>query len=165
MAQPKIIVEFEDKYGERRVVHRDKRGRMMLKRIKRSVSLVLNPVVARMVGSKIRAARRAKDMGPTELLYRAGLVAAVGCEKHRIYEIEKAGGRRGQGVRLGTLFALANALGVEAKDLLPTNAEVLGVADVSMQPPPITEILGIDGDVYEALDPNANRLDRDAEAA
>jgi transcriptional regulator with XRE-family HTH domain len=73
--------------------------------------------------------RLAQGLTLEELCLRAGLVSAT--PKSRMWEIEN--GTRKEGLRFGTLFALAHALGVEASDLLPSVAEALCLADISEQ--------------------------------
>jgi hypothetical protein len=60
------------------------------------------------------------------LAVRCGMVN--GHPKNRMYEIEA--GQRRQGVRLGTLYAIAAALNVEATSFLPPVSDVLAKADV-----------------------------------
>jgi hypothetical protein len=61
-----------------------------------------------------------------ELSVRAGLHNVN--PKQYIHGIESA--KQSRGVRMGTLYALAHALGLNPSDLLPTTDEVLVLASV-----------------------------------
>lgn len=139
MPQPEIIVEFEDKYGEKRIIHRDRNG-MKLKRARITPALALNQTAGSLVGQRIKALRKKRGMTLAELCQRAGLSSST--PKSRMWEIEN--GVRKQGVRLGTLYAIAHALGVEATALLPSNKELLTAADVEdfVDPTPALSING-----------------------
>lgn len=155
MTQPKIMVEFEDKYGERRVIHKTRHG-LKLKYMRRTVVHVLGPIIAPLVGAEVRRLRRERQMGPDELLQRAGLIAAEAQQKNRMYEIEK--GKRKHGVRLATLYALAEALGVEARHLLPPNADVFTKANGGLVKQTTTAVR-VNGSRYDDIDPSVERMD------
>jgi DNA-binding Xre family transcriptional regulator len=127
MAQVNVIpreIEFEDRYGEARVIHRRNGNRFSVKKTSTTPVLALNQELSMLVGQRIRALRIDRGMGLGELCDRAGLISAT--PKSRMWEIENS--IRKQGVRLGTLYAIAMALGVEVAALMPSVDEVRGVA-------------------------------------
>ena len=123
-----IVASFLDKYGEERKIHHTRHG---LKVLRRNSTLVLsiNPIIGQMVGKKIKALRLKNDLTLESLCKKAGLASST--PKSRMWEIEK--GVRGEGLRFGTLFALAIALGVEAGDLLPTTEEVIAETGIKIK--------------------------------
>lgn len=126
-------VQFRDQYGELRTIHRQKGNSLRVKKRADSVSHLLNRAAGVLTGKKIRAARIAAGLTLAALHDKAGLSAAPGLSKNRMYEIERAGVGRNQnkqGVRFGTLYALAMALDCEVYDLLPSAAEVAKEAGV-----------------------------------
>ena len=129
-------VEFVDQYGEKRTIYRQRGQALRVKKRKDSVSHLLNRAAAKLTGQRIKAARLAAGMSLDELHDKAGLTAAPGLSKQRMYEIENAGknhrGSNANGVRFGTLYALAIALECDAADLLPTKAEVMREAGLGL---------------------------------
>jgi|HubBroStandDraft_1064217.scaffolds.fasta_scaffold09816_5 hypothetical protein len=123
------VVKFTDQYGDQRIIHRLKDRRLSVKRQGNTPAHALNRAAAVLLGSRIKQCRIAAGLTMEELCVRAGLAAAPGQGKMRIYEIENA--KRREGVRIGTLFALAIALNVPISDLLPSSEEVAAAADVS----------------------------------
>ncbi len=117
-----VVATFEDKYGETRTIHRGKNG-LAIKQEVTTPSLAFNQPVAELIGKRIKKARIARGMTLVELAVRCGMRS--GHPKNRIWGIENA--TRGEGIRLGTLYAIAIALDVEACELLPTNEEVMGL--------------------------------------
>ena len=123
-------VEFVDQYGESRTIYRQGGSALRIKKKSDTISHILNRVAAEMTGDRIKSRRIAAGLTLDGLLQKAGLAAGVGQGKSRMYEIENAGrqrngrGRQAQGVRFGTLYALAMALECEVTDLLPTTREV-----------------------------------------
>jgi DNA-binding XRE family transcriptional regulator len=122
-----LMVPFTDKYGRERTIHKKADGGLAVKRLRQTPALALNQVAGRLVGNRIREARCAAGLTMEELCVKAGLSSAT--PKQRMWEIEK--GTRKEGVRLGTLYAIAAALGIEAQTLLPTTEELLQAAGVS----------------------------------
>lgn len=120
-----IVAEYKDKFGDKRRIHQTRHG-LKVKREKSTVVLTLNPVVAKLTGQKIKKMREESGLTLAELCLSAGLSSAT--PKSRMWEIEN--NVRGEGLRFGTLFAIAIALQVEASDLLPTTKEVLAEADI-----------------------------------
>jgi len=131
-------VEFVDQYGEQRTIYRQKGNALRVKKKDDSISHVLNRVAAEITGDRIRARRLQAGLTLDGLLAKAGLTAGPGQGKMRMHEIETAGrqrngtGRQAQGVRFGTLYALAMALECEVTDLLPTTKEVAEKAGVAL---------------------------------
>lgn len=130
-------VTFTDQYGEERTIYRQKGQALRIKKRADSISHVLNRSAAIMVGQRIKAKRIERGYTLDELLIRAGLTAAPGCAKQRMHEIESAGNLRKtatqkQGIRFGTLYALAMALECPVADLLPSSEDVQKHAGVGL---------------------------------
>lgn len=132
-------VEFVDQYGDNRTIYRQSGEALRVKKKTDTVSHILNRIAAEMTGDNIRARRIAAGLSLDGLLQKAGLAAGAGQGKHRMYEIEKAGrnhktgiGRQTNGLRFGTLYALAIALECEPADLLPSAKEVAERAGVAL---------------------------------
>lgn len=123
----KVVCDYTDKFGDNRRIHRDARGRLAVARDRSTVINSLSNIAAQRLGARIRELRIARGLTMEELAVRAGFTDAM--PKARMWSIENAKDGRG-GVRLGTLYALASVLGVEAWDLLPANADVLVNAGV-----------------------------------
>ena len=124
------IATFVDKRGEQREIHRPQGQGLKVKRLESTPALVLNQHIAGFIGAKIREHREAKGWTLAHLCLAAGL--SSGNPKVRMWEIENA--QRRKGVRLGTLYAISSALGIEARELLPTVQEVFELADVDSFP-------------------------------
>lgn len=124
---------FLNKAGQPRELRKTRHGWQIKKGVN-TVPRMLSRGVAHLLGPKIRKVRRKVGMGPTELALRMGYTS-YNIPKMRIYEIEK--GRLGDGnhsIRLGTLYAIAAALGVEVAVLLPSVKEVMSESGVVMKP-------------------------------
>lgn len=123
-----IVGEYEDRFGDKRTIHKTRHGLQVLRK-RRTVILDLSMALGPMIGERIRAARIAAGMSMSELARKAGLATLDATNaKHRTYEIEK--GSRRYGVRIGTLYAIAAALGVSPADLLPNSEDVMKAAGV-----------------------------------
>lgn len=122
---PEVIAEFVDRYGEDRVVHRTHSG-LRVRRETITPALAMNQPITKMMGAKIRNLRIEQGMGLAELALRCGM--GNGNPKDRMWRIENA--TRNEGMRMGTLFAVAFALGVEATELMPTVSEVVAAAKI-----------------------------------
>ena len=123
-----IEAKVVDQFGDERVVHRVKGRRLSVKRQGNTPVHALNRAVAVALGHRIRQAREAAGLSLAELCERAGLASAS--PKQRMYEIER--GHRRDGMRLGTLYAIAIALDMAPAELLPSPAEVSVAAGVRM---------------------------------
>lgn len=119
------LAVYEDKFGDERVIHKTRHG-LKVKQTKATPILKLNQAIAGMIGERIRYYRQQRGYTLEELATRTGMVA--GWPKNRMWEIENA--VRKQGVRLGTLYALAMALDVPVAALLPPVDEVAAEAGV-----------------------------------
>jgi DNA-binding Xre family transcriptional regulator len=126
VSKNRVLVEFEDQYGDVRVIHRKKGSRLSVKRLGDTPVHALNRAAAVLIGYKIREVRTRKSMSLADLCIKAGLASAT--PKQRMHEIEV--GKRQEGMRLGTLFAIALALEVDVSSLLPRSAEVAEKAGV-----------------------------------
>lgn len=125
-----VIATIKDKFGEdRRVVQRGSRIRIALNDL--TPVLKMNRGVSKLLGDRIKNARKAAGLNLEQCAIRAGMTS--GWPKNRMYEIETAA--RGQGMRLGTLYAIAAALSVEVTDLMPSVAEVLELSGVEVGTP------------------------------
>ena len=114
-----LELKFTDKFGEERTVHHTHNG-FRLKNRESTVVLHLNPIVGSLVGQRIKQERERQKLTLANLCIKSGLVSVL--PKSRMWEIEN--NVRVQGIRFGTLYAIAMALSVEARELLPSNAEV-----------------------------------------
>lgn len=118
---PKEIVgSYDDKFGNEQIVHRPKGRKLRVLRDMNTAPLRMNRVAAPMIGERIKARREAAGMTLAELAQRAGLASQT--PKEYMWSIENA--VRDNGVRIGTLFAIARALGCEVGDLLPSVSDV-----------------------------------------
>jgi transcriptional regulator with XRE-family HTH domain len=122
---------FKDKWGDQRVLvkRRGPATQWQLQRERVTPVLALNRVIGRLIGLKIREVRQAKGLSLSQLCIRAGLSSAN--PKNRMREIEM--GERQEGVRLGTLYAIASALGCSPGSLLPDVKTVMEEAGVTLE--------------------------------
>lgn len=123
---PVVIATYEDKFGEKRVVHKSTDGQLRIKRQMQSPGARMNKVTSRLIGARIKAKRIERGLTLQELALRCGM--GTGNPKERMWAIENA--TRNEGTKMGTLFVIAIALEVEATDLLPSVAEVAAAAGV-----------------------------------
>lgn len=123
------VATFENEYGETEIIHRPKGRALKLYRGLNTPVLRMNRAAATLLGQLVRSRRKALGLSLKQLCLRAGLKDAN--PKQRIHAIETA--MRAEGVRLGTLYALAHALECEVGDLLPAKADVIAAAEVTPQ--------------------------------
>ncbi len=123
-----VEVEFIDQYGEKRIIHKQRNSRLSVARDGETVVHALNRSAAVLTAQNIRCARLAAGLTLRGLCVKAGMTVAL--TKQRMSEIENAGRGRYTSIRMGTLHALAAALGMDAKDLLPSTDEVMRHAHV-----------------------------------
>src|SRR3990167_9862240 len=114
--------------GRKRTIRKTRYG-LQLQRIRSTVPIALNRVVGPLIGKRIQQARRAKRMSLADLCERAGIVAAE--PKARMWEIENS--IRKEGLRLGTLYAIALALAVDVATLLRSAQEIADAAGVTFE--------------------------------
>lgn len=128
----KIVTEFVDELGDKKIIHKDHRGRLAFRRNSSTTAALLTQIVAPLIGNRIKKERLKQGMTMRELGEKAGMAAASNKYlKSRINEIEH--GMRG-GIRFGTLYAFALALEVNPRQLLPTINEVLEHCDIDIKP-------------------------------
>jgi DNA-binding Xre family transcriptional regulator len=120
------VAAYTDKNGDERIIHAPK-GRSV-RRFEGSDTPQrrMNRAAAIFIGQAVRERRMELGMTQKDLCIRAGLVNTN--PKAYICDLEMA--RRAEGMRLGTLFALAVALQCEVADLLPPNEAVMEMAGV-----------------------------------
>lgn len=123
---PKVIAEFIDEYDEKRIIHKGRNGVLRMKRFRETVGQSLSKAVGGIAGKNIRRLRKERGLTMVELARRAGLTPT----KQRMKEVEDNGS---SGLRIGTLYAIAGALGVGVGDLLPSVPEAFRHAEVSKQ--------------------------------
>jgi DNA-binding Xre family transcriptional regulator len=126
------VASFVNDLGETRIIHRPRgKTQASLRLLKETdtVSHRLNRAAAVLVGQRIKARRIEAGMTLEQLGVRAGLTGNP--VKVYVFSIEKAARR--QGIRFGTLYAIALALGCSISDLMPTPEEVQAAAGVSLQ--------------------------------
>lgn len=131
------VASFIDAYGDERVIHRPKGKGLRVYQGLTTVPLKLNRAIASLLGERVRERRLSLGLTLQQVAIRAGM-ATGGNPKSVMHAIESAGkaGRRTEGVRLGTLFALAHALECSPADLLPSMDEaatLAGVADTEFK--------------------------------
>lgn len=120
------IAKVTDQYGDERIIYRQKGQRdLRIKKTAQTRTLVYNRIASTITASKIKAARIKSGMTLAELCEKAGLVSST--PKSRMWEIEN--NMRREGVRIGTIICLAEALSVQPSDLLPTVEEVKEFAE------------------------------------
>lgn len=125
------VVEFTDQFGDARVIHRLKGQRLAVKRQGNTPAHAFNRAAAVIIGKNVKEQRIKAKMTMDELCRRSGLAAAPGQGKQRIYEIENC--LRREGVRIGTLYALAVALDVPIGKLMPSKEAVQEAAGVEFK--------------------------------
>lgn len=125
-SRDRVVAEFVDQHGERRVVHKRKGTALRIKSLADTPALRLNRAAAVIIGGRIRQRRLASGLSLADLCIKAGLPAAS--PKARMREIEV--GHRKEGMRIGTLYAIAGALNCEVSDLMPGVRELRAAAGV-----------------------------------
>jgi DNA-binding Xre family transcriptional regulator len=125
------VAEFQDKYGDTKTIHKTRHG-LKVKRDNLTPILQMNQAIAGMFGERIKKLREERGYTLEELAHRIGIRS--GHPKNRMWEIENT--VRREGVRMGTLYAIAMALEVEVSELLPSVSEVAEEAGVRQVPIP-----------------------------
>lgn len=121
------VAQFTDRFGDVREVHRTRQG-LRVKEVVATPILKLNRSIGLLIGARIKAARLNAGLSQRELAEAMGMRS--GHPKQRIHEIESS--TRQEGIRLGTLYAAALALGVEPCVLLPSVEEVTELCGVEL---------------------------------
>lgn len=128
--QPRAVVaEFIDEYGEKQTIHRPKGRRLSVFKGLNTPVLRMNRAIAELMGARIKARRLELGLSLKEVAYRAGMQTVS--PKQYIHRIENPLSHRKEGIRMGTLYALAYALECGPQDLLPSAYEVMALAGVS----------------------------------
>lgn len=117
-----VYAEFTDKFGETQAIHRA-HGRLSIRRKSPTVVLALTQAVGRHIGERIRAERVKAGIDMPTLAERAGLKGG----KQAIYHAEQA---LNGGIRIGTLYAIASALGISPFELMPNLHDAIEQAEV-----------------------------------
>lgn len=121
-----IIATVRDRFDEpRNVVQRG--SRIRIANTGTTLTLEMNREAAILIGKKIRQLRTDRGLGLEQLAIMCGITS--GWPKNRMHEIEMC--VRQQGVRIGTLYAIAAALKVEVSELMPSVADVMKMAKVA----------------------------------
>lgn len=120
-----VVVEFEDRFGEKQTIHRDKGGILKIRRKSPTVVLAMTASIGRCIGQRIREERLKAGLTMAELSERSGLKGG----KQAIAHAEAA---MDTGVRIGTVYAIAVALNVSPFSLMPPVDVVLRESAVSM---------------------------------
>lgn len=119
-----LVAEFTDEFGEPREVHRYRNGVLRVKQKGETVRKALDAALVEIVATRLRAVRLEKGMTMVELARRANIPGG----KHQVHKLENPEIRGG--CKMGTLFQLAEALGVGLDSLLPTKEEAMDAAGV-----------------------------------
>jgi RNA polymerase sigma factor (sigma-70 family) len=114
-----IVGTFTDKHGQTRGLVRERRG-VRVKHHRESEAYFFSRAIAPLVAARVKAERKARGWTLLEFAHRLGW--RNGNPKERVWAIENA--TRGHGMLLGTLFHVAETLGVTWTHLLPAADEV-----------------------------------------
>lgn len=122
--------QFVNDRGELKTVHWSRQNnKLVVKREPRTLPMVLTHAVNKLLGPIIRSKRKSLSLSMGQVGMRAGLTHNTGNAKNRIHEIEKgAEYGRIQGVKIGTLYAIAYAMKIEPSELLPKMEDVLAAS-------------------------------------
>lgn len=118
VGEPVVIATFADRYGEERKIRRTQGRKLHVMNEANTPSRQMSKVASKLIGIRIRELRQAAGLTLLALIDRAGLTGG----RQRMWEIENA--LRGQGAKLGTIYALAWALGCEVAEILPSVSDV-----------------------------------------
>lgn len=114
----KVVGIFEDKYERKRVLLRT-RGGVRVKH-QRGDAHEYCKAIAPLLAKRIKAERKARGWTLEEFGDRLGF--STGFARERVWGIENAA--RSTGILMGTLFHIAEVLGVPWRDLLPAEDAV-----------------------------------------
>ena len=124
--EPKEIAEFENRYGEKKVIRLTRSG-LRVKNNTSTVTLELNRKIAELLSANIKKRRLELGLTLEQVAIRSGITS--GSPKNRMWEIENNLAKNG--VRFGTLYALSLALEIEPQKLMPSMEDVLQDAKVA----------------------------------
>ena len=119
MRNAAVVATFTDKYGDERRVRQTQHG-VKLQRVALTPALLANQPITQYIGARIKESRLRQGLTLEQLALKCGMVG--GHPKNRMWTIEQ--GVNDGGVRMGTLYVICSALGVEPASLMPTLAEV-----------------------------------------
>lgn len=122
-----------NRYGEEQVLRKTRKG-WTVKRENTTPIIKMNRVISSYIGKRVKQFRTKKGLTMQQLGIFAGM---IGDPKHRIWAIEN--NTRGEGIRFGSLYALAVALDCEVYELLPKKKEVIELAKFSIATPVLGE--------------------------
>lgn len=123
------VAKFTDANGDERIIHRPKGRRLSVFNGGNTPVLRMNRAAAILIGRRIRDRRIQLGMSQTKLCLAAGLKNMN--PKQYISSLERAS--RKEGMRFGTLFAMAHAMSCQPADLMPTVAEVIALAGITRE--------------------------------
>lgn len=115
----RVIGTFLDKYEQSRVLLRGRRG-VRVKHHREPQAYFFSRAIAPLVAARVKAARKARGWTLLQFAHRLGW--RDGNPKERVWAVENA--TRRHGMLLGTLFHVANTLGLDWTELLPSPGEV-----------------------------------------
>jgi len=122
---PAEIATFENRFGETKVIRLTRSG-LRVQNNQSTAVLELNRRIAGLLAANIKARRVELGMTLEQVCVASGLVSPT--PKSRMWEIEN--NLAGNGLRLGTVYALAIALQTTPDALLPTLDEVMAGGSV-----------------------------------
>lgn len=115
------VAKVLDQYGEERIIYRQKGMKdLRIKNTKTTLSLVCNRLSADYTAKQIKKFRLERGLTMEQLGIASGI---KGTPKCRIYEIEK--NTRKDGIRMGTLYCIAEALQVEVYELIAPREKII----------------------------------------
>lgn len=126
-----VVANFKDKYGETRQIHHTRHG-LKVKRKGITVQHAFTKVISEYIGAKIKEKRIELGMTLEDLCVMSGLASST--PKSRMWEIENV--IREGGIKFGTIYCIANALGCEVNDLIPSVTEakeLAGIKDINIK--------------------------------
>lgn len=124
-------ITFVNEFGEKQALHWSRNNnKFVVKQEPRTIPRLITMAINQLIGQKIRAARQAAGMTGKQVAEKAG-IASGRTAKCRMYEIEKGRTyKRTYGIKMGTLYAIAYAIGITPDQLLPDIKDVLKLANI-----------------------------------
>lgn len=126
----KKTIQFVNENGELKTLHWSRNNnKFVIKHEPRTLPTVLTHAVNELIGPILRTKRQELGLSMGQVGTRAGLMRDTKYAKHRMYEIEKGSKfRKSQGIKIGTLYAIAHAMKIEPAELLPKLEDVLNLS-------------------------------------